>query len=221
MYTKCFSTLICCGWAYGCTITLLRLCNFRKTGVGLSPSDVAMSWLRPQTPMDCIPHPYYMYTKCFSTLICCGWAYGCTLTLLSLCRLGVGFRKTGIGLSPSDVAMSWLRLQTPLDRIPHPYHMYTKCFSTLICCGWAYGCTRTLVSLCRLGVGFRKIGVGLSQSDVAIAWLRLQTPVDCIQHPYHMYTKCFSTLICCGWAYGCTLTLVMPVQVRGAGCFDN
>ncbi len=20
-----------------------------------------------------------MYTKCFSTLICCGWAYGCTL----------------------------------------------------------------------------------------------------------------------------------------------
>ncbi len=31
--------------------------------------------------------------------------------------------------------MSWLRLQTRLECIPHPCHMYTKCFSTLICCG--------------------------------------------------------------------------------------
>jgi hypothetical protein len=37
---------------------------------------------------DCIPHPYHMYTKCFSTLICCGWTYGCTLTLLYLCKWG-------------------------------------------------------------------------------------------------------------------------------------
>jgi hypothetical protein len=50
--------------------------------VGLSPSDIVMSWLRLQTPVDCNPHPYYMYTQCFSTLICCGWAYECTLTLL-------------------------------------------------------------------------------------------------------------------------------------------
>jgi len=154
--------------------------------------------------VDCIPHPYHMYTKCFSTLICCGWAYECTLTLLSLCRSGVGFRKIGVGLSPSDVVMSWLRLQTPVDCIPHPYHMYIKCFSTLICCEWAYGSTLTLLRLCN----FRKIGVGLSPSDVVMSWLRLQTPVDCIPHPYHIYTKCFSTLICCGWAFGCTLTLL-------------
>ncbi len=58
----------------------------------------------------------------------------CTVTLLHLCKLGVDFRKIGVGLSRSDVVMSWLRLQTPVDCIPHPYHMYTKCFSTLICC---------------------------------------------------------------------------------------
>jgi hypothetical protein len=30
---------------------------------------------------------------------------------------------------PEDVAMSWLRLQTPVDYIPHPYHMFTKCLA--------------------------------------------------------------------------------------------
>jgi hypothetical protein len=138
MYTKYFSTLICCGWAYGCTLTPLCLCrsevDFRIIGVGLSPSDVVVSWLRLQTPVDCIPHPNHMYTKYFSTLICCGWAYGCTLTPLCLCRSEVDFRKIGVGLSPSDVVMSWLRLQTPVDYNPHPYHMYTQCFSTLMCC---------------------------------------------------------------------------------------
>ena len=56
----------------------------------------------------------------------------------------------------------------------------------------------------QVGVDFGKIGVGLSPSDVAMSWLRLQTPVDCIPHQYYMYTKCFSTL--------CTYTLI-PVQV--------
>ncbi len=166
--------------------------DFRIFGVGLSLSDVVMSWLRLQTPVNCIPHPYHMYTKGFSTLICCGWAYGPTLTLLCLCRLGVYSRKIRVGLSLSDVVMSWLRLQTPIDCIPHPYHIYIKCFSTLICCGWAYGCTRTLLCLCRSGVEFRIIGVGLSLSDVVMSWLRLQTLVNCITHPYHMYTKCLA-----------------------------
>jgi hypothetical protein len=63
-------------------------------------------------------------------LICCGWAYGCALTLLCLCSSGVDFRKIELSPSPSDVVMSWLRLQTRTDCIPHPNHMYTKCFST-------------------------------------------------------------------------------------------
>jgi len=77
--------------------------GFWKIGVWLSPCDVVMSWLRLQTPVDCIPHPNPMYTKCFSTLICCEWAYGSTLTLLPLCWSGLNFRKIGVRLSPSDV----------------------------------------------------------------------------------------------------------------------
>ncbi len=134
--------------------------EFRKIGAGWSLSDVLLSWSRLQTCLECIQHPYHMYTQCFNTLICLGWAYGSALTLLHLCRSGVEFRKIGLSPSPSDVVMSWLRLQTHLESIPHPYHMYTKCFITLICCGWAYVCALTLLHLCRLGVYFGKLWYG-------------------------------------------------------------
>jgi hypothetical protein len=45
---------------------------------------------------------------------------------------GGGFWIIGVWASPNDVVMSWLKLQSPVDCIPHPYHMYTKCFSTLM-----------------------------------------------------------------------------------------
>ncbi len=38
-------------------------------------------------------------------------------------QAGVNLRNIGISLSPSDVVMSWLRLQTPVDCIPHPYNI--------------------------------------------------------------------------------------------------
>ncbi len=71
-------------WVHPYTVIPVQMgANFWKIGVWLSLSDVVVSWLRLQTPADCFPHPYWMYTKCFSTVTCCGWAYGCTLTLLS------------------------------------------------------------------------------------------------------------------------------------------
>jgi hypothetical protein len=38
-------------------------------------------------------------------------------------QVGEDFRKIGIGLSPNHVVMSWLRLQTHLESIPHPCHV--------------------------------------------------------------------------------------------------
>ena len=148
------------------TPTVLRLCrsgvNCRKIGIGLSPSDVVRSWLRLQIRLECIPHSCYMYTKCYRTLICCGWVYGSTLTVLHLCRSGVDCRKTGLGLSPSDVVRSWFRPQTRLECIPQSCYMYTKVYRTLIFCGWAYGSILTVLRLCRSGVICRKIGKWLS-----------------------------------------------------------
>ncbi len=66
-----------------------------KIGVRWGPDDIVVSWLRLYTTTDCIPHPYWMCIKCLSTFICCGWACGCTLTLLYLCRWGPKFGKLG------------------------------------------------------------------------------------------------------------------------------
>ena len=81
-------------------------------------------------------------------------------TLFTPAREGADFRKIGAWLSPSDVVMSWLRLQTPKHWIPQPRHMYAKCLSSLRCCGWAYGCI--LIAVLHVqggGVNLRKNGV--------------------------------------------------------------
>jgi hypothetical protein len=163
---KVFTTFVCYEWAYGSTLTLVCLCrsgvDFRDVGVDLRLSDVAITWLMLKPPMECISHPHDTYTMCFSTLICSVWAYGSTLTLVCLCRFGVDFWDIGVDLSLTDVAMSWLRLKPPMECISHPYDMYTKCFSTLICYRWAYRLTLTLLCSCRFGVDFGEIGVDLS-----------------------------------------------------------
>ena len=107
-----------------------------------------------------------IYIKCFSTLIYCGWTCGWTLILIHQWRWWWIFGKLGAWLSPSDVVKSWLRLQSPIDCIPHPSYVYAKCFSTLICCGWTCGCTPTLICLWRWWWIFGKLGVWLSLSDV-------------------------------------------------------
>jgi hypothetical protein len=64
--------------------------DFGVSGVDLSPSDGVMSLLRLQhQASDWIPDPYWMYTKCFGDF--CVWAYGTTLTVICLCRLGEDF----------------------------------------------------------------------------------------------------------------------------------
>ncbi len=49
------------------------------------------------------------------------------------CVRGGDFLKVGVWERPNAIVVSWLRLQTASDGILHPYHMYTMCFSTLIC----------------------------------------------------------------------------------------
>jgi hypothetical protein len=60
---------------------------------------------------------------------------GASIVVLHV-QVGVIFWKNGEWMSLYDVVVSWLRLQTPIDCIPHPYWMYTTCMNTLRCCGW-------------------------------------------------------------------------------------
>ncbi len=79
-----------------------------------------------------------MITKCFSTLLCCEWAYGfTTLTLLQFCA-GRGWILGNLGgwSSPSDVVRSWLRLQTNTDRQLTYISYVSKMFYSIFAMLW-------------------------------------------------------------------------------------
>ncbi len=179
---------------------------FWKVVVWVRPNVVVVSWLRLQTASEGIPHPYHMYTKLFSTLICCRWTYGCTLTLLYQCRWGWIIGKLGCGWEQMVLwchGWGYKQLQTAS-------HIHIICIQSVLAPWYAVDGHMGAPLHCYTcvdGVGsFESWGVG-EANGIVVSWLSLQTASECIPHPYHMYTKCFRTLICCGWTYGCTLTL--------------
>ncbi len=129
-YTKCLSTLICCPWAYSSSLKqlypsyLAQISGFWVT-YGVEMMWLChgwMSWLRLTSTSNCFPHPYYTYTKCSSTLICCPWAYTYSKSLTQLYRSYLGV--LGHLWSQHDVIMLWLRLAATSNCFPHPYYTY-------------------------------------------------------------------------------------------------
>jgi hypothetical protein len=82
--------------------------NFRTEGVwpSLYHIYIVVSWLRLQTPIDCIPITYWMYTKCFSTLRLWMGIWVHPYAVLHV-QEGVSFRKIGVWQSLYDVVVSW------------------------------------------------------------------------------------------------------------------
>jgi hypothetical protein len=61
-------------WVHPYTVTPVQVGGgdfLEKWSSKIEPNDIEEPWLRLGTTTDCIPHPYWMYMKCFSTLICC------------------------------------------------------------------------------------------------------------------------------------------------------
>ncbi len=57
-------------------------------------------------PKSCFKvDPYHMITNRFSTLLCCQWAYGFTLTLLQFCAVGRGWILGNLGDGPAQVIL--------------------------------------------------------------------------------------------------------------------
>jgi hypothetical protein len=56
--------------------------DFGVLGHLWSQNDVNTSWLRLTATSNCFPHPYYAYTKCLSTFICCALTTSSSLTQL-------------------------------------------------------------------------------------------------------------------------------------------
>jgi hypothetical protein len=106
-------------------------------------------------------------------------------------QVGVNFRKTGVWPSSYDVAMSWLRLQTPIDWTPHPYPMSTKYFSTLRCCGWAYGYTLMPYYMCRWGWILGKLGYGRAHMKLRCHGWGWKPPLTVS----HIHIRCIQSVL--------------------------
>ncbi len=115
--------------------------DFGFWGVDLSPCNVVMSWMRLQQASDWIPHPYWMYTKCFGTLICWVWAYGATLTVIRLWRSRVDFGVWSNYLDRDTSTNSYVGTLSQLDR---------RAVQNTPLSGWN-------VNFCRFFNGFRAV----------------------------------------------------------------
>ena len=94
--------------------------DFGLLGHLWSQNDVIMSRLRLTATSNCFPHPYYTYTKCLSTLICCAWTTSSSLTQLYPSYLDqiLGFWVTcGVKMMSLRQGWGWGPHQTVLPSI--------------------------------------------------------------------------------------------------------
>ncbi len=67
---------------YTVIATLFVVSDFGVLGLLGSQNDANMSWLRLTATSNCFPHPYWTYTQCLSTFICCPLACSSSLAQL-------------------------------------------------------------------------------------------------------------------------------------------
>jgi hypothetical protein len=163
IYTKCLSTLRCCGWAFGYALMPYHMCRWGWIWGEMGYGRVCMmlrchGW-------GCKPPKTasHIHIGCIKS-VWAPWDAVDGHMDMHLCRITCagGGEFGGNGVSPSlyDIVWSWLRLRSPKDCIPHPYWMYKKCLSTLRCCGWAYGYALMPYYMCRWGWIWGKMGYG-------------------------------------------------------------
>ena len=105
-----------------------------------------------------------------STLICCTLAYTYSKSLTKLYRSY--FWVLGHLWSQHDVIMSWLRLTSTSNCIPHPYYTYNM-FEHIGMLSIGIQQQHYTVLPTLLGSDFEVLGHLWSQHDVIMSWLRL------------------------------------------------
>ena len=101
-------------------IPILFGSDFGVLGHLWSQNDVDTSWLRLTATSNCFPHPYYTYTKCLSTFICCALTTSSSLTQLYPSYLDqiLGFWVTcGVKMMSLRQGWGWGPPQTVLPSI--------------------------------------------------------------------------------------------------------
>ncbi len=126
MYANYFNILLWCWGAYGgtpYTATQVQVrVDFKENWGGVEPERFCNVMIEATNPHRLHPTSKSYVYKVFQHIakLWMGIWVLPYYTLLLLCQVGEDFRKIRVRLSPSDVVMSWLRLQNHLECITHP-----------------------------------------------------------------------------------------------------
>ncbi len=109
----------------------------------------------------------------------------------ALCKWGPNFLKYGVWpVKPEWRVVSLLRLQTVSDCIPHPYWMYEKCFSTLICYG-----DGLMGAPLHCGVSFMIIGIGRDWTQMTLCGVSIEAASSLSQTASHIHIECIQSVL--------------------------
>ena len=143
---------------------------------------------RPKPCSSHITHQCHTYTRCLTTFICCGCAYGWVPTILRQLMMTNGPTPNRSHLNVIHMQGGWepsyaVDGHMDLSSLSRPRSHWSIFGSQ----AWILGnCQATI---CR------------------VVWcLRLWTHSKQIPHQCHIYARCLRTFICCGWAHGPVLT---------------
>jgi hypothetical protein len=105
-----------------------------------------------------------------------------------------------------DIMVSWKRLETTAECIPHPCWTYMKSLSIFICCGWVYWYNLTQLYMCIGGLNLEILGQRSVMVEVVNHCSLHQTSI-LMEHEVfgHLYLPCVSI-----WVYPYT---AIPMRV--------
>ena len=131
-------------------LTKLRTNKYGGSGTMVDPS-------AHQQPINVLKHLVYVWSGCGNHSM---WVWGLNQCTLTFYLYTISVTKefgllTKLRTNKMVVAARWW-IHLPINSILMLSN--SKCFSTLRCCGWAYGCTLMLIHLCRWGCIFGFFG---------------------------------------------------------------
>jgi hypothetical protein len=121
-------------------------------------------------------------------------------------RFGKSAKILGHCCAKKHTITQAMRLETHPGWITHPCHTYTRCLTTFHV-RWQ----PRFVELTKI------LGCCWSTNHTITQAMRLETHPEWITHPCHTYTRCLTTFICNGWAYG-SITTSLSCQVAAQIC---
>ncbi len=174
-----------------------------------SQNDVILSWLRLTAPSNCVPHPYWTYTKWLSKFICYPWACSSRLTQLYPHYLGqiLGYWVTcGVKMMSLFHGWGWQPPQTAS-------HIHIRHLQSV----WAhwYAVHWHTVAALHSFTHPTWLRIWGRWSLMVSKWcilsrLILTATSNCFPHPYWTYTTWLSILICYPWACSIIFTQLYP-----------